>query len=149
MKSIFKNLIIFLIIFFSISQKVFSEDKIKIGLIVPLSGEYKNIGHSILKSVILAINKIDDKNIEVIPRDTKADPDETLKVSRELKEKGIKIVIGPLFNSNVHNLKEINEITFLSLTNKVYNNPRNVISAGVNAISQINTIKKFQKLNNL
>ena len=41
------------------------------------------------------------------------------------------------------------EITFLSLTNKVYNNPKNVISAGVNAISQINTIKKFQELTNL
>ena len=36
--------------------------KIKIGLIVPLSGEYKEIGQSIVKaSVRLAINKIDDQ----------------------------------------------------------------------------------------
>ena len=35
-----------------------AENKIKIGLVVPLTGEYKNIGNSILKSTRLAINKI-------------------------------------------------------------------------------------------
>ena len=40
-------------------------------------------------------------------------------------------------------------MTFISLTNTIYGNPPNVISAGVNAMSQINTIKKFKKLNNL
>merc|ERR1711991_538890 len=39
--------------------------------------------------------------------------------------------------------------TFLSFTNKIRNNPRNVISGGVNAISQINTIKKYLNENNL
>ena len=38
---------------------------------------------------------------------------------------------------------------FLSLTNKILNNPSNVISAGINARSQFNAIKKYQKLNNL
>ena len=57
----FTKLIIF--IFFSlllVIPKSLAGEKIKIGLIVPLSGEYKKIGNSILKSVRLAINKIDE-----------------------------------------------------------------------------------------
>ena len=149
MKSIFKSLSLVIIIFYSINQAAFSEEKIKIGLIVPLSGEYSDIGHSILNSVRLAINKIDNNKIEIFPRDTRADSIVTLKVSKELYQKGIKIIIGPLFNDNIINLEKLSDITFISLTNKIYNNPKNVISAGVNAISQINTIKKFQKKNNI
>tara|TARA_B100001758_G_scaffold231858_1_gene228694 strand:+ start:1354 stop:2505 length:1152 start_codon:yes stop_codon:yes gene_type:complete len=149
MKSIFKFLSLVIIIFYSFNQAAFSQEKIKIGLIVPLSGEYSDIGHSILNSVRLAINKIDNNKIEIFPRDTRADSIVTLKVSKELYQKGIKIIIGPLFNDNIINLEKLSDITFISLTNKIYNNPKNVISAGVNAISQINTIKKFQKKNNI
>ena len=149
MKSIFKFLSLVIIIFYSFNQAAFSQEKIKIGLIVPLSGEYSDIGHSILNSVRLAINKIDNNKIEIFPRDTRADSIVALKVSQELYEKGIRIIIGPLFNDNIINLEKLSDITFISLTNKIYNNPKNVISAGVNAISQINTIKKFQKNNNI
>ena len=142
----FTNLIItFSLFIYLFSQNVYSAEKIKIGLIVPLSGEYKLIGKSIVRSIRLAINKIDDGKIEIIPRDTKSNPEETLRVSQELRNLGIKIIIGPVFNENVKYLNQINEVTFLSFTNKIYGNPKNVISSGVNAISQINTIKKFQK----
>ena len=38
---------------------------------------------------------------------------------------------------------KLQSMTFLSLTNKTLNLPNNVISTGVNATSQLNTIKKF------
>ena len=122
-----------------------ADEKIKIGLVVPLSGEYKEVGNSILKSARLAINKIDDLRIEIIPRDTRSNPETTLRVSKELYEQGIKIIIGPVFNKNLIYLDELNEVTFLSLSNININNPKNVISGGINAISQISAIKKFQE----
>ena len=122
-----------------------ADEKIKIGLVVPLSGEYKEIGNSILKSARLAINKIDDLRIEIIPRDTRSNPETTLRVSKKLYEQGIKIIIGPVFNKNLIYLDELNEVTFLSLSNTNINNPKNVISGGINAISQISAIKKFQE----
>ena len=61
--------------------KAFSDEKIKIGLIVPLSGEYSYIGNSIVKSTRMALNKINDERIIVIPKDTKANPINALKVS--------------------------------------------------------------------
>ena len=139
---------VFLIIVFS-NLKAISDEKIKIGLIVPLSGEYSYIGKSILKSTRMALNKINDDRITVIPKDTKANPIDTLKVSNELYNNGVKTIIGPVFNESNKYLDELNEVTFLSFTNKIRNNPKNVISAGVNAISQINTIKKYLSENNL
>ena len=139
---------VFLIIVFFQFQAI-SKERIKIGLIVPLTGDYSHIGKSILKSTRMALNKIDDERITIIPKDTKANPIDTLKVSKELNKLGIKIIIGPVFNESNKYLDELSEVTFLSFTNKIRNNPKNVISAGVNAISQINTIKKFLTNNNL
>ena len=142
------NLKVSLIILF-FSLKAVSDEKIKIGLIVPLSGEYSYIGNSILKSTRMALNKINDNRITVIPRDTKANPIDALRVSKELHNNGIKIIIGPVFNESNKYLDELNEVTFLSFTNKIRNNPKNVISGGINAVSQINTIKKYLNKNDL
>ena len=46
-------------------------------------------------------------------------------------------------------MNQLPEVTFLSFTNKLINNHSNVISSGVNAVSQILAIKKFQKKNGL
>ena len=67
---------IFLILFLNI-QKSNAQELIKIGLIVPISGEYKKIGESIVNSTRLAINKINNSNIQIIPRDTSSDPAKT------------------------------------------------------------------------
>ena len=148
-----KKIIQFIIITFIGSTlniyQVLADEKIKIGLIIPLSGQYKEIGSSILKATRLAINKINDSKLIIVPRDTKSNPETTLKVSKELEEQGIKIIIGPVFNKNLVYLNELKEVTFLSLSNTNINNPDNVISGGINAISQIKAIKKFQKTNKI
>jgi len=143
--------IIIILIFFSLInlQKIYAEEKINIGLLIPLSGEQKEIGKSIMQSVRLAINKIDNSNIQIIPKDTKDDPTRTLAAAKELELKGVKIVIGPVFNKNLIYLDELKEMIFLSLTNKNIKNPKNVISAGINASSQINTIVKFKNQNDI
>ena len=149
MKPLFKYIILFFLILFSFNKRGFSEENIKIGLIVPLTGEYKEIGESIVKATRLAANKINDSRIQIYPRDTRADPNTTLEVAEELYKNGIKIIIGPVFNENLIYLNKLNDVIFLSLTNKLINNPKNVISTGINALSQINTIKKFLKKNKI
>ncbi len=149
MKTLIKFIVILILNLCFIYQNALSLDKIKIGLIVPLSGDYSELGNSIIKSVRLAINKIDDERIEIIPEDTRSNPIDTLRVSKKLYEEGVRIIIGPVFNENTKYLDELKEVTFLSFTNKIIKNPSNVISAGVNAISQINTIKKFINISNL
>jgi len=149
MKTLIKFFSIIIINLCLFYQNALSSDKIKIGLIVPLSGEYAEIGNSIIKSTRMAINKIDDDRIEIVPADTRANPIDALRISKKLHGEGVKIIIGPVFNESTKYLDELKDITFLSFTNKIINNPSNVISAGVNAVSQINTIKKFNIQNNL
>ena len=144
------KIIILLIVIYSFNiQTLHADQKIKIGLLIPLSGKQSNIGKSILQSVRLAINKINNSNIEILPKDTKNNPLETLIKAKELKLEGVKIVIGPIFNNNLAYLDELNEMVFLSLTNKNINNPKNIISAGINASSQIKTIMKFKKIKDI
>ena len=144
------KIIILLIFIYPISlQKLQAEEKIKIGLLVPLSGKQGDIGKSILQSVRLAINKIDSPNIKIFLKDTKNDPLKTLSAAKELELAGVKIVIGPVFNNNLIYLDELKDMIFLSLTNKNINNPKNVISAGINASSQIRTIIKFKEMNDI
>ena len=143
-----------LVIFLTIAMSIFNQtsyalDKIKIGLIVPLTGENHLIGKRIIKSIRMAVNKIDDNKIEIIPKDTKSNPIDALKVSKELYKDGVKIIIGPVFKESTKYLDDLKEVTFISFTNKLIDNPKNVISAGVNAISQLQTIKKFMKKKNL
>ncbi len=149
MKTLIKLLIFFALTNCFFNQNIFASEKIKIGLIVPLSGENSLIGERIVKSIRMAVNKINDERIEIIPRDTKSNPIDALKVSTELYKEDVKIIIGPVFNESTKYLDDLKEITFISFTNKLIDNPKNVISAGVNAISQLQTIKKFNEKNNL
>ena len=147
---IFIKIIIFLCLVSVLNiQKVSAEEKIKIGLLVPITGQHSEIGKSIIKSVRLAINKIDNPLIEILPRDTQSNPLITLRKAKELNEIGVKIIIGPVFNKNLIYLDEIKDVIFLSLTNKIINNPKNIISTGINSGSQFNTISKFQKINEI
>ena len=149
MKTLIKLLVFFVLTNCFFNQNIFASEKIKIGLIVPLSGENLIIGEKIIKSMRMAINKINDEKIEIIPKDTKSNPIDALKVSKELYEDGVRIIIGPVFNESAKYLDDLNDVTFISFTNKLIGNPKNVISAGVNAISQLQTIKKFNNKNNL
>ena len=126
-----------------------SEKKIKIGLLVPMSGEKNKLGQSIIKSTRLALKDVGVENIEIYPRDTGLDPNKTLQSAIELKKLGVKIIIGPVFFENIKYLSEVEDIIFLSLTNKTNGLPSNVISSGVNSVSQLNAIKKFTELNEL
>ena len=147
---IFIKIIIFLCLVSVLNiQKISAEEKIKIGLLVPITGQHSEIGKSIIKSVRLAINKIDNPLIEILPRDTQSNPLITLRKAKELNEIGVKIIIGPVFNKNLIYLDEIKDVIFLSLTNKTINNPKNIISTGINSESQFNTISKFQKINEI
>ena len=149
MKTLIKLLIFSLLSVCLFNQNILASEKIKIGLIIPLSGENSFIGERIIKSTRMAINKINDDRIEIIPRDTKSNPIDALKVSKELYKNNVRIIIGPVFNESTKYLDDLKEVTFISFTNKLIDNPKNVISAGVNAVSQLQTIKKFNEKNSL
>ena len=147
MNKFFKILLILTFNFLSINlQAIGEETKIRIGLLVPLTGDNSKLGKQIINSTRMALKDIDTDEIEIYPKDTRSDPNQTLLAAIELKQMKINLVIGPVFHENLIYLDEVKDITFLSLTNKTLDLPRNVISSGVNSKSQFNTIKKFIEL---
>ena len=128
------------------SKKNLQKGKIlKIGVLLPLSGEFQNVGESFLKAIQLALNDISKENIIIYPRDSKANSLNAFLSAKELEDMGINVVIGPLFFESLERLNEVNNITFISLTNKTQKIPKNVISFGINIKSQIEALKKYFK----
>jgi len=122
-----------------------SKEILKIGVLLPLSGEYEILGQSFLKSIQLALFDISDKKIKIYPKDSKANAFDAFKSAKEFEKLGIQVVIGPIFHQSLEKLNQINNITFISLTNKTKNIPNNVIAFGINLDSQINALKNYFK----
>jgi outer membrane PBP1 activator LpoA protein len=81
-------IILFLLIYnlFLFTAPSFSEDnKIKIGLLVPLTGENSEIGKQIVQATRLALSDINSDKIEIFPKDTNSDPNKTLRSAIELE----------------------------------------------------------------
>ena len=132
-----------------INSSFADENKVKIGLLVPLTGDNSQIGKQIVKATRLALKDINSNLIEIFPKDTQSDPNKTLRSAIELNQLGINLVVGPVFYENLAYLEEVKDMTFLSFTNKTLDLPRNVISTGINSTSQLNTIKKFIEQNEI
>ena len=132
-------IITYLFIFFN-SNLLSNENNnsLKIGLLAPLSGQYKELGNSMLHSLQLALNEIGDKNVSIIPQDSGSDDKKKLNNAvQELKSKGVNIVIGPINYSDFDEVKKFNDVTFISPSNINPQFQQNIISIGISFESQI------------
>jgi len=126
------------------NENVIENEKIlKIGVLLPLSGKFQDTGQSFLKAIQLAMFDIGNENIKIYPRDSKGNALDSYLKAKELQELGVKIVIGPIFFESLKKLEKINNMTFISLTNKTEKIPKNIIAFGVNIESQIEALKKY------
>tara|TARA_A100001011_G_scaffold386935_1_gene463797 strand:- start:2162 stop:3319 length:1158 start_codon:yes stop_codon:yes gene_type:complete len=122
------------------SEKV--DKNLKIGLLAPFSGEYKNLGESILFSAQLALEEIDDENIEIIPRDSGSNnPELLIKATEEIINSGAKIIIGPTDSKYFGELAEYKDTIFISLSNMQPEITNNIISIGISLESQISALE--------
>ena len=126
-----------------------NDGKLRIGLLAPFSGEYKNLGESLLLSTQLALDEIGDKNIIIIPRDSGTnDKDQLNRAIEEIISNGAKIIIGPMTHSSSGELKKYRDTIFISLSNKEPKISNNVINIGISLESQLKAIEQFLFINN-
>ena len=147
MKNKFITLIAYILIFFNSNLLSNENNKVlKVGLLAPLSGEYKQLGESLLYSLQLALDEINDKNVVVIPRDSGSDNKDKLKSAiQEIKSEGAKIVIGPINYKDFNEVKKYNDMIFISLSNLNPEFENNIISIGISFESQILALSNFIK----
>ena len=126
---------------------------LKVGLLAPLSGPYSEIGNSLLYSLQLALEEINDKNLIIVPRDSGFNNKEKINSAiNEMRSLGIKIIIGPTSHVEFDLIKKYNDLIFISPSNIDPELSNNIISIGVSLESQltslINFIKKQKKEKN-
>ena len=147
MKNKFILILAYIIIFFN--SNLFSDENnktLKVGLLAPLSGEYKDLGNSLLYSLQLALDEIGDKNVFIIPRDSGFNNKEKLNNAiQDIKSQGARVIIGPITHTEFDEEKKYNDITFISPSNIDPDFTNNIISVGISLESQLLAFVAFLK----
>ena len=144
-----KNHLLVLFLFFILSSNLYSDEnnkKLKVGLLAPLSGTYSDIGNSLLNSLQLALEEINDENVIIVPRDSGLNNIEKLDSAiKDMKLSGVKIIIGPTTHEEFDKVRKYNDLIFISPSNISPELSNNIISIGVSLESQLLALENFIK----
>tara|TARA_B100000963_G_scaffold205062_1_gene178519 strand:- start:2505 stop:3659 length:1155 start_codon:yes stop_codon:yes gene_type:complete len=147
MKNKFLIILTYILFFFN-SNVLCNENSniLKIGLLAPLSGEYKELGQSLLYSLQLGLDEINDKNVYIIPKDSGSSDKKKLNSAiKEIQSQGAKIIIGPINYDDFEEVKKFSNLTFISPSNINPEFQNNIISIGISFESQITALVSFLK----
>jgi ABC-type branched-subunit amino acid transport system substrate-binding protein len=145
MKNKFILTVIYILIFFNSNLLSDENNKIlKVGLLAPLSGIYSELGSSILHSLQLALEEIDDENIFIVPRDSGFNDKEKLNNAiQDIRSQGVKIIIGPITYEEFEDAGKYDDLIFISPSNINSEFTKNIISVGVSLESQLLSLVNF------
>lgn len=113
---------------------------LRIGAILPLTGDYQELGNKILKTFELTIFELSNVDVTLIPFDNNSTEAGTRFAFKELQTQKVDIVLGPIFMKNLLSITQeenFSKYIFISLSNNNVGLPSNVISFGINLDSQI------------
>ena len=144
-----KFILVLIYIVFFLNSNTLSEENpktLKVGLLAPLSGSHSQLGNSILYSLQLALEEINDKNVIIVPRDSGFNNKEMLnKAIQDIRLQGIKTVIGPISYEEFDEVKKYNDLVFISPSNINPEFTDNIISIGVSLESQLSALMNFMQ----
>ena len=129
-------------------QNNLKEDKyaFKIGVLLPLTGENKQIGNLILNALEMALFQSNNKNLKLIIRDTRADAQTTKNVFEDLIDNDVRVFIGPLYSKSLASIEGFvseKNIKVFALTNNSNLAKKGIWTFGVGPQQQTSTILDF------
>ena len=140
-----KFLTTFFLLIFNFNLYADEDNKsIRIGLLAPLTGTYSELGNSLLYSLQLALEEINDENVSIVARDSGFNEKEKLnKAINEIKSNNVKIVIGPITHEEFEIAEKHNDLVFISPSNINSKFSNNIISIGISLESQLLALLNF------
>ena len=140
-----KILTTFFLLIFNFNLYADEDNKsIRIGLLAPLTGTYSELGNSLLYSLQLALEEINDENVIIVPRDSGFNEKEKLnKAIKEIKSNNVNVVIGPITNEEFEIAEKHNDLVFISPSNINSKFSDNIISIGISLESQLLALLNF------
>ena len=116
-----KIFLLIIYILFVFNSNLLSDENnkaLKVGLLAPLSGPYSEIGNSLLNSLQLALEEINDQKVTIVPRDSGFNNVEMFNSAiKDMRSIGVKVIIGPITYDEFNEVKKYNDLIFLSPSN--------------------------------
>ncbi|MEH6402312.1 MAG: penicillin-binding protein activator [Sneathiella sp.] len=122
------------------------EEAVKIAILLPLTGQHKKIGNDLLRAAYLALFDHGNKNLHLLPYDTKGTPAGARNAALFATGEGAQIIIGPLFSTSVSAVRPIaaaNNINILTFSTDDAIAGDGVYLMGLTAGQQITRIMEF------
>ena len=128
-----------------------ADNKLRVAILVPLSGKVKAVGESIVNSAEMSIFNNNKKNIVLKIYDTKGTTFGAVEALNKAVKDGIDVVIGPLFSEETKAVKNIikkNNLISFSLSNdESLKNIDNVFVTGSIPEQEIQTLISYMMEN--
>ena len=132
-----------------IVKELIFDKVIKIGLLLPFSGEQKELGKAIYNALEMALFETQSKNIKLIFRDSGDTDEKAIFSAKELEKEGVSILVGPIFSSQASAIRKVinKEIPIFSFTNDENIKQKGLWVLGFSPQQQIKAIFKEIKNN--
>lgn len=81
--------------------------KIKVAILLPLSGKNADLGQSMLKAAQMALFDVGSANFELVPKDTRSTTDGAAMAAQDAARSGASLFLGPIFADDVRAVKPV------------------------------------------
>lgn len=123
-----------------------TENVVKIAILLPLTGKHKNIGNDLLQAAYMALFDHGNKNLHLLPFDTKGSPGGARDAALAATGEGAQIILGPLFSTSVSAVRPVaaaNGVNILTFSTDDSVAGDGVYLMGLTAGQQITRIMDF------
>ena len=130
----------------SVFRKFASFPAVRVAILVPLSGKYKELGKNMLDSAQLALFGIDEPNLILLPIDTKGTSYGAVEAVNKAIENDVKIILGPIFSKSARAIAKVaqeNNISVVSFSNDKSLADKGIFAMGFRPEQQIRRIVEF------
>ncbi|MCP5361777.1 MAG: penicillin-binding protein activator [Hyphomicrobiales bacterium] len=122
------------------------QGSVKVGLLLPLSGDNAAVGKSLQQAAELALFQTGARNLRLLPFDTEGTPDGGRKAAQEAVSEDVAVILGPLFSQvaeTVAPIAGLHQIPVLSFSNNRSLEGKGIFLLGFNPEEQATRITKF------
>ena len=130
----------------SVFKNNLDPDKLKIGVLLPLTGKHSYIGQSLLDTMQMEV--YENKNIvsELIIKDTKGNPFLAKKATKELVEENVDVILGPFFSSSLNQsfkIAKYKNVPLISFSSDKREKEKGIYLMGFEPEKQITDVTKY------
>lgn len=129
------------------TPEVATSGKVRVALLLPLSGANASLGQSLLNAAELALFMSGSDNLELLPRDTEGSGGAAAAASAALAD-GAELILGPIFSANVADVAALTRargVPVISFSNDLSVAGNGVFVAGFTPENQIDRVVSYAR----